>query len=49
MEVPCCRGLLQLARKAVSEARRRIPLRWVEIGVQGEVLKELEVGLPALV
>jgi ferredoxin len=40
MEVPCCRGLLQLARRAAGEAERRIPIRWLEIGVQGDVLQE---------
>jgi ferredoxin len=44
MEVPCCRGLLQLARKAVAQSQRRIPIQWLEIGVQGEVLQEEAVG-----
>jgi hypothetical protein len=44
MEVPCCRGLLQLARQAASAAKRKIPVEWVEIGVQGGVLRELAVG-----
>jgi ferredoxin len=44
MEVPCCRGLLALARQAAAAAQRKIPLTWVEIGVQGDVLKEQELG-----
>jgi ferredoxin len=44
MEVPCCRGLLQLARKAADEAERKIPIQWMEIGVQGDVLQEQAVG-----
>jgi ferredoxin len=44
MEVPCCRGLLQLARQAAAAAERKIPVQWVEIGVQGGVLQELAVG-----
>ncbi len=38
MEVPCCRGLLQLARQAAAETERTIPIEWIEIGIQGEVL-----------
>jgi ferredoxin len=44
MEVPCCRGLLQLARRAAAESERRIPIQWLEIGVQGDVLQEEAVG-----
>jgi ferredoxin len=40
MEVPCCRGLLALVRKAASQAQRSIPISWVEIGVQGQVLRQ---------
>lgn len=40
MEVPCCRGLLQLARQAAAGAKRKIPMKWVEMSVQGEVLQE---------
>jgi ferredoxin len=44
MEVPCCRGLLQLARRASAESERKIPIQWLEIGVQGDVLQEEAVG-----
>jgi ferredoxin len=44
MEVPCCRGLLQLARSAAAEAERKIPIQWLEIGVQGDLLQEEAVG-----
>jgi ferredoxin len=40
MEVPCCRGLLSLARQALEEAGRRIPLKLIVIGIKGEKLKE---------
>lgn len=40
MEVPCCGGLLALAKKAVSEASRKVPLKLSVIGVRGEVLSE---------
>ena len=40
MEVPCCGGLLQLAKKAVADSGVKIPLKLVVIGVQGDVLRE---------
>jgi ferredoxin len=45
MEVPCCRGLLRLAAQAAEAAGRKIPVRWIEISVKGQVLREQE--LPA--
>jgi len=39
MEVPCCRGLLQLARRAAAEAERKVPLEWVEVAVDGKILQ----------
>jgi len=43
MEVPCCRGLLQLAQAAAEATERTIPIRWLEIGVQGDVLQEAAI------
>jgi ferredoxin len=40
MEVPCCRGLLQLARRAAVESERKITIQWLELSVQGEVLQQ---------
>ena len=40
MEVPCCRGLLQLARTAVARAQRKVPVKAVTIGLQGQVLDQ---------
>lgn len=40
MEVPCCGGLLQLARMAAQQASRKIPIKQVVVGVQGNVLDE---------
>ncbi len=40
MQVPCCSGLLAMARQALDGAERKIPLKAVVIGVQGEVLSD---------
>jgi hypothetical protein len=36
MEVPCCSGLVQLARQAVARSSRELPLKTVCIGIHGE-------------
>jgi hypothetical protein len=40
MQVPCCMGLLNLARQASEAAQRKIPVKSVVVGVQGEILQE---------
>lgn len=40
MQVPCCGGLLRLAQQGVAAAKRKIPLKSIVIGLQGNVLKE---------
>lgn len=40
MQVPCCRGLLQTALAALKESRRKVPVRYVVVSLQGEVLQE---------
>lgn len=40
MEVPCCFGLVQLAREAVDRASRRIPIRVVKVGLRGDVIAD---------
>ena len=40
MQVPCCRGLLALAQEALQEAERKIPLKYVVVGLQGDILQE---------
>jgi ferredoxin len=40
MEVPCCGGLLQLARQAAAGARRNVPIKAVVVNLQGEELRE---------
>ncbi|NJC88375.1 MAG: 4Fe-4S ferredoxin [Desulfuromonas sp.] len=36
MEVPCCSGLIQLARQAIANSGREIPLETVRIGIRGD-------------
>ena len=40
MQVPCCGGLLHLATEAAARARRKVPVKKIVIGLQGEVLAE---------
>ncbi len=40
MQVPCCRGLLMLAQKALELSKRTVPLKAVVVGVKGEILQE---------
>lgn len=40
MEVPCCGGLLQMARMAREQAGRNVPIKRTIISIQGEVLEE---------
>ena len=40
MEVPCCTGLLGLAKRAVEKALRKIPIKSIVVGIKGDILKE---------
>lgn len=40
MQVPCCSGLLQLAKQAISYTGANINLKVIVIGVNGDVLQE---------
>ncbi len=40
MEVPCCRGLLQIAQAAVSQAERKIPIKQMIVSLEGEIQNE---------
>ena len=40
MEVPCCGGLLQIAKQAKENSGRNIPIKLAVVSVQGEVLEE---------
>lgn len=40
MQVPCCGGLLQVVKMAASQATRKVPIKSVIVGVEGEILQE---------
>lgn len=40
MQVPCCSGLLNLARRAVAQADRKVPVNFVVVGLRGEILQQ---------
>lgn len=43
MQVPCCSGLLQLAQTALEQSERKIPVKATVVGVQGQILSEIQV------
>jgi ferredoxin len=40
MEVPCCGGLLQMVRSAMANSHRKVPVKKMIVGINGEVLQE---------
>jgi hypothetical protein len=40
MEVPCCTGLLSMARQAQANAKRKIPIKKIVIGTKGNLQSE---------
>ncbi len=40
MQVPCCRGLLYLAKQALENSKRKVPVKSVVVSLQGEILSE---------
>jgi ferredoxin len=40
MEVPCCGGLLHIAKEAAKAAKRKIPIKSVTVGIKGNVIEE---------
>lgn len=40
MQVPCCGGLLGLTKAAAAEAKRKVPVKAVIVGLKGEILQE---------
>jgi NAD-dependent dihydropyrimidine dehydrogenase PreA subunit len=40
MEVPCCTGLLQIAKMATEKAQRKVPVKAITVGLDGEIRDE---------
>jgi hypothetical protein len=40
MEVPCCGGLVQMARMANGNAGRKVELKEMVVGIKGDILSE---------
>ena len=40
MQVPCCFGLVQVAKEGAEKATRKIPVKQVVVGIEGGVLSE---------
>lgn len=40
MQVPCCMGLLNLAKEAAQTAKRKVPIKYIVVSLQGEILEE---------
>ncbi|WP_005037583.1 ATP-binding protein [Holophaga foetida] len=40
MEVPCCGGLLRLAQSAAAKATRKVPIKVIVVGIDGEIRQE---------
>jgi NAD-dependent dihydropyrimidine dehydrogenase PreA subunit len=40
MQVPCCGGLMQMVKAAAAECIRKVPVKTVIVGVEGEILQE---------
>lgn len=40
MQVPCCSGLVYLAKQGASKASRKVPIKSIVVSLQGEILRE---------
>lgn len=40
MEVPCCGGLLQIAKMALSKSERKIPIKCTKVSIDGRIISE---------
>jgi hypothetical protein len=40
MEVPCCGGLVQFVKEAVSKSGRKAPVKEIVLSIEGKILQE---------
>ncbi len=40
MQVPCCGGLLRMAQMVMQQCSRKVPIKVVVVGIQGDILQE---------
>ena len=40
MQVPCCSGLLAMAKRAAQAAKRKVPVKAVVVGLKGDILSD---------
>lgn len=40
MQVPCCMGLLELAKEALKQSKRKVPIKYIVVSIQGDILQE---------
>jgi len=40
MQVPCCMGLLETAKEALKQSKRKVPVKYIVVSIQGEILQE---------
>lgn len=39
MEVPCCMGLLSMAKQAVEDTQSKVPFHFTVVGIRGDILR----------
>ena len=40
MQVPCCSGLVYLAKEGAARAKRKVPIKSIVVSLQGDILRE---------
>ncbi len=44
MQVPCCHGLVHMVYRVAQQAERKVPVKMVVVGIEGEILQEGWLG-----